>query len=77
MRNARVATSPRGNWAVYWDNGRAACGTFPERYATEAEADSAAACIFEDNCAEGVWAEDEAFCEAIRVGGAVGDESAT
>lgn len=25
-------------WAVYWDNGGNACGTFPQRFATEEEA---------------------------------------
>lgn len=67
----------KGNWAVYWDNGKNACGTFPERYDTEAEADEEAAAIFADNCADGIWDEDEAYAAAIRVGGEVGDETAS
>lgn len=33
---------PPRQWAVNWDNGANASGTFPERYATEAEAEAAA-----------------------------------
>jgi len=57
-----------GEWAVYWDNGREACGTFPERYDTEEEADAAAEAIYVENIADGVWSEDDEPCaEAIRV----------
>lgn len=58
-----------GEWAVYWDNGHEACGTFAERYDTEDEAEAAAEHIFTENCAEDVWDADEASCEAIRIKG--------
>ncbi len=55
-------------YKVYWDNGNDACGTFPEVYDTEEEAEAAAADIFRENCAQGIWLEEEeASTEAVEV----------
>jgi hypothetical protein len=59
-------THPRVVYRVNWDNGAHACGTFPETYETQAEAQRAADVIEADNRAEGVWDED-GFCEVIEV----------
>jgi hypothetical protein len=55
---------PRVVYRINWDNGAHACGTFPETYETEAEAQCAADVIEADNRAEGVWDED-GCCEVI------------
>ncbi len=55
------------NYKVYWDNGAGACGTFPDVYTTEAEAEAAAEAIFAENVADGVWDESDAECEVVAV----------
>jgi len=61
---ARAPT--RTVYRVNWDNGAEACGTFPETYETEDEAQRAADAIEADNRAEGIWDED-GCCEVIEV----------
>ena len=61
---ARAPT--RTVYRINWDNGAEACGTFPWTYATEDEAQRAAANIEAENLAEGVWDED-GYCEVIEV----------
>jgi hypothetical protein len=54
------------NWKVNWDIGHA-CGTFPEIYDTEEEAEAAAEAIYADNIADGTWDEETCGAEAIAV----------
>lgn len=51
-------------YRVTWDNGANACGTFPDTFATEAEAQAHADYIERENTAEGVW-DGDAYCEVI------------
>jgi hypothetical protein len=61
-------TKPK--YAVYWDNGNHACGTFPERYDTEEEAERAAEnWVAEARIEWGVEEDDEdgPIAEAIEI----------
>ena len=62
----RAQLPTRTVYRVNWDNGASACGTFPETYETEDEAQRAAANIEAEMLAEGIWA-DEGCCEVIPV----------
>jgi len=53
-------------FAIYWDNGASACGTFPGTYDTREEAEAAAAAIEADNLLQDVW-DTDGFCEVIAV----------
>lgn len=57
-------------WAVYWDNGKEACGTFPQRYTTEDEAQTAAdEWAAEMNAMDGIdpESEDSYSAEPIQI----------
>jgi hypothetical protein len=69
------ARNPRDwGWAVNWDNGAGASGTFDDRYATEGEAEEAAGAWAYDTDYEGDGDSDEAgdgpSAEAVYVGDA-------
>lgn len=63
---ALKAGPTRTVYRINWDNGANACGTFPWTYATEEEAQRAAANIEAENLASDVWDEDGS-CEVISV----------
>jgi hypothetical protein len=51
-------------YRIYWDNGNNACGTFPQQYETEEQAEAAANAIEAENIAEGIW-DSDGSCEVI------------
>lgn len=53
-------------YRILWDNGDSDCGEFPWTYATEAEAEAAAASLAVEMIVGGVWTEDGG-CEVIAV----------
>jgi hypothetical protein len=55
-------------WKVYWDNGRNACGTFPDEFETEEDAQAYAdPWMAERNAEEGLDPDDEEsyFAEVV------------
>jgi len=46
-------------WAINWDNGVEACGTFPWVFDTEEAAQAYADDLYADNIARDVWREDD------------------
>jgi hypothetical protein len=61
---ARAPT--RTVYRVNWDNGASACGTFPETYETEDEAQRAATNIEAEMLAQDIW-DETGCCEVISV----------
>jgi hypothetical protein len=65
MSEPNTGSAPK-KWAVEWDNGHS-CGTFPERYATEEEAEQAAEFWYTEMVAEDPEGADDYSAEAIQI----------